>query len=120
MSFADGVGVTMISGGVDSVAVTWCVSLRFVSRSVLKVVARCMSQLGGVAVVMKGIARAEAQMAQSWTIARAMRMYIVFVVVVFEDAVEFVLRILRVLGTFGIGRATVCLEMRCASMERNC
>jgi hypothetical protein len=38
--------VTTISGGVDSVAVTWCVSLRFVSRSVLKVVARCISQLG--------------------------------------------------------------------------
>jgi hypothetical protein len=81
MSFADGVGVTTISGGVDSVAVTWCVSLRFVSRSVLRVVARCMSHLRGVAVVMEGIARAEAQMAQSWTIARAMRMYMVFVVV---------------------------------------
>jgi hypothetical protein len=47
ISLADGVGVTTISGGVDSVAVTWCVSLRFVSRSVLKVVARCISQLGG-------------------------------------------------------------------------
>jgi hypothetical protein len=31
--------------------------------------------------VMEGIARVEAQMAQSWTIARAMRMYMVFVVV---------------------------------------
>jgi hypothetical protein len=81
MSFADGVGVMTISGGVDSVAVMWCVCLRFVSRSVLKVVARCISQLGGVAVVMEGIARAETQMAQSWTIARAMRMYMVFVAV---------------------------------------
>jgi hypothetical protein len=74
---ADGVGVCSIFRVLDSVTVTWCVA----STRVLKLVARCMSQLGVVVVGIGEMASAETYMAHSWTRMKARRMDMVAVVV---------------------------------------